>query len=71
MKKVVEHLTAALAPEGFTASEPLDDLGAAGPDPAKPSWIRAWFVRPDSGVPQMTPAVKAHIQGNGHVHGLG
>ena len=39
MKKVVEHLTAALAPEGFTASEPLDDLGAAGPDPAKPSWI--------------------------------
>lgn len=42
MTKVVEQLTTALAPEGFTASEPLDDLGAGGPDPAKPSWIRAW-----------------------------
>ncbi len=66
MGKVVDELTEALAAHGFTPSGPLDDLGAAGPDVEKPSWIRAWFVGPDSGVPRMTAAIKAHIQGNGH-----
>ncbi|MBF6356509.1 hypothetical protein IU449_18495 [Nocardia higoensis] len=66
MGKVVDQLTEALAAEGFTPSEPLDDLGTAGPDDKKPSWIRAWFVGPDSGVPRMTSAVKATVQGNGH-----
>lgn len=66
MGKVVEQLTEALAGEGFTPSEPQDDLGTAGPDDKKPSWIRVWFVGPDSGVPRMTSAVKATVQGNGH-----
>lgn len=50
-----------LAAEGFDRSEPLDDLGAAGPAAKKPSWIRVWFVGPDSGVPQVTSAVEATI----------
>ncbi|MGQ4614550.1 hypothetical protein [Nocardia sp. R7R-8] len=65
-KMVVGQLTEALAVEGFTPSEPLDSLGVAEPGVRNPSWVRAWFVAPDSGVPNMTMAVKATIQRNGH-----
>ena len=67
MKSVVARLTDVLTVEGFVVSEPLDGLGSAGPSGQKnPSWVRVWFVAPDSGVPGMIKAVQATVQRDGH-----
>ncbi|WP_306363371.1 hypothetical protein [Nocardia sp. CC227C] len=65
IRQIVGQLTDALATEGFTPSNPLDGVAAAGCGTNSSSEASVWFARIVDGVPQLTAAVNAHIQRNG------